>query len=82
MTMHIGVLTAGGDSPGLNAVLRGIGKAAREHFNMEISGDNGRFVRIRYGTRNSHGGCRSLAQYCSQPPPHRFGGDHGAQGRR
>jgi ATP-dependent phosphofructokinase / diphosphate-dependent phosphofructokinase len=38
MTMHIGVLTAGGDSPGLNAVLRGVGKAAREHFNMEIIG--------------------------------------------
>ena len=38
MTMHIGVLTAGGDSPGLNAVLRGIGKAAHEYFNMEIIG--------------------------------------------
>jgi hypothetical protein len=28
MTKHIGVLTAGGDSPGLNAAIRGIGKAA------------------------------------------------------
>ncbi|MBN2243466.1 MAG: ATP-dependent 6-phosphofructokinase, partial [Acidobacteria bacterium] len=38
MTMHVGVLTAGGDSPGLNAVLRGIGKAAQEYFAMEIIG--------------------------------------------
>jgi ATP-dependent phosphofructokinase / diphosphate-dependent phosphofructokinase len=38
MTMHIGVLTAGGDSPGLNAVLRGIGKAAHEYFSMEMVG--------------------------------------------
>ena len=38
MTKHIGVLTAGGDSPGLNAVLRGIGKAAQEYFQMEIIG--------------------------------------------
>jgi 6-phosphofructokinase 1 len=38
MTRHIGVLTAGGDSPGLNAVLRGIGKAAQEFFQMEITG--------------------------------------------
>jgi len=38
MTRQIGVLTAGGDSPGLNAVLRGIGKAAQEHFQMEVIG--------------------------------------------
>jgi 6-phosphofructokinase 1 len=38
MTRHIGVLTAGGDSPGLNAVLRGIGKAAQECFRMEVTG--------------------------------------------
>ncbi len=38
MTRHIGVLTAGGDSPGLNAVLRGIGKAAQEFFPMEVIG--------------------------------------------
>jgi len=28
MTKHIGILTAGGDSPGLNAAIRGIGKSA------------------------------------------------------
>jgi len=38
MTKQIGVLTAGGDSPGLNALLRGIGKAAQEYFHMEVIG--------------------------------------------
>ncbi len=38
MTKQVGVLTAGGDSPGLNAVLRGIGKAAQEQFRMEVMG--------------------------------------------
>jgi ATP-dependent phosphofructokinase / diphosphate-dependent phosphofructokinase len=38
MARQIGILTAGGDSPGLNAVLRGIGKAAQEIFHMEIIG--------------------------------------------
>jgi 6-phosphofructokinase 1 len=38
MTKQVGVLTAGGDSPGLNAVLRGIGKAAQEQFQMEVIG--------------------------------------------
>ena len=38
MNKQVGVLTAGGDSPGLNAVLRGIGKAAQEHFRMELIG--------------------------------------------
>jgi ATP-dependent phosphofructokinase / diphosphate-dependent phosphofructokinase len=38
MTKHIGVLTAGGDSPGLNAVLRGLGKTAEEEFRMEVTG--------------------------------------------
>ncbi|TCJ15284.1 6-phosphofructokinase [Parasulfuritortus cantonensis] len=28
MTKHIGILTSGGDSPGLNAAIRGVGKAA------------------------------------------------------
>jgi ATP-dependent phosphofructokinase / diphosphate-dependent phosphofructokinase len=35
---RIGLLTAGGDSPGLNAVLRGVGKAALECFGMEVVG--------------------------------------------
>ena len=34
----IGVLTAGGDTPGLNAALRGLGKAAKEVYGMEVIG--------------------------------------------
>lgn len=36
-TKRIGILTAGGDSPGLNAAIRGVGKAA-VNFEMEIIG--------------------------------------------
>ncbi|MEW6165891.1 MAG: ATP-dependent 6-phosphofructokinase [Pseudomonadota bacterium] len=38
MTRHIGILTAGGDSPGLNAAIRGVGKAALGHYKMHIVG--------------------------------------------
>jgi len=38
MTKKIGILTAGGDSPGLNAVLRGVGKAAHAMYGMEVIG--------------------------------------------
>jgi 6-phosphofructokinase 1 len=38
MSKLIGVLTAGGDTPGLNAALRGIGKAATGHYDMQVIG--------------------------------------------
>ena len=38
MSKHIGVLTAGGDSPGLNAAIRGIGKSALATGKMHIVG--------------------------------------------
>jgi 6-phosphofructokinase 1 len=38
MTQHIGILTAGGDSPGLNAAIRGVGKAAMGHYGMHVIG--------------------------------------------
>ncbi len=38
MTQHIGILTAGGDSPGLNAAIRGIGKAAMGTYDMHVIG--------------------------------------------
>jgi 6-phosphofructokinase len=38
MNKNIGILTAGGDSPGLNAAIRGIGKSALAHGNMNIVG--------------------------------------------
>lgn len=34
----IGILTSGGDCPGLNAAIRAAGKAARDHFGMEVIG--------------------------------------------
>ena len=34
----IGILTAGGDSPGLNAAIRGFGKTAIGHYGMELIG--------------------------------------------
>lgn len=38
MNKHIGILTAGGDSPGLNAAIRGIGKSAIGTGKMQIIG--------------------------------------------
>jgi len=38
MAKLIGILTAGGDSPGLNAAIRGVGKAALGHYGMQVIG--------------------------------------------
>jgi len=38
MTKQIGILTAGGDSPGLNAAIRGVGKAAEGYYGMQVIG--------------------------------------------
>ena len=38
MTKYVGILTAGGDSPGLNAAIRGIGKAAQGQYGMHVIG--------------------------------------------
>jgi 6-phosphofructokinase len=37
-TRRIGILTSGGDSPGLNAAIRGVGKAALGFYGMELVG--------------------------------------------
>ncbi len=37
-TKYVGILTAGGDTPGLNAAIRGIGKSAKGLYNMDIIG--------------------------------------------
>jgi ATP-dependent phosphofructokinase / diphosphate-dependent phosphofructokinase len=37
-SMNVGVLTAGGDSPGLNAAIRGLGKSAIGHHGMNVIG--------------------------------------------
>jgi phosphofructokinase-like protein len=38
MAKHIGILTAGGDSPGLNAAIRGVGKTAIGAYDMNLIG--------------------------------------------
>ncbi len=38
MTKHIGILTAGGDSPGLNTAIRGVGKSALGYYDMQVIG--------------------------------------------
>lgn len=44
--MRIGILTAGGDCPGLNAAIRGIGKVAICKYGMELIGFHGGFQGI------------------------------------
>jgi 6-phosphofructokinase 1 len=38
MTLRIGILTSGGDCPGLNAAIRGVGRAARDNYGMHVIG--------------------------------------------
>lgn len=42
--MRIGILTAGGDCPGLNAAIRGVGKAALLEYGMEVYGISSGFL--------------------------------------
>ncbi|MDX1415661.1 MAG: ATP-dependent 6-phosphofructokinase [Candidatus Promineifilaceae bacterium] len=52
MTKSVGILTAGGDSPGLNAAIRGVGKAARR-MGMNVIGFQEGF-RGLMGNRSVH----------------------------
>ncbi|MCP3893909.1 ATP-dependent 6-phosphofructokinase [Bacteroides sp.] len=36
--MRIGILTSGGDCPGINATIRGVGKTAMNYYGMEVMG--------------------------------------------
>lgn len=42
--MKIGVLSSGGDCPGINATIRGVGKTAIMHYGMEVIGIHSGFV--------------------------------------
>ena len=42
--MRIGVLTAGGDCPGINAAIRGVGKTAIVQYGMEVFGISSGFL--------------------------------------
>jgi len=38
MKKRVGILTSGGDCPGLNAAIRGVGKSVQEYLGMEVIG--------------------------------------------
>ncbi len=38
MAKRVGILTSGGDCPGLNAAIRAVGKACEEQFNIQVLG--------------------------------------------
>jgi 6-phosphofructokinase 1 len=44
--MKIGILSSGGDCPGINATIRGVGKTAIMHYNMEVVGIHSGFSGI------------------------------------
>ena len=46
---RIGILTAGGDCPGLNAAIRGVGKTAIVEYSMEVLGFNAGFLGLING---------------------------------
>ncbi|HGJ65731.1 TPA: 6-phosphofructokinase [bacterium] len=43
-TQRIGILTAGGDCPGINAAIRGVGKTAIVKYGMEVIGISNGFI--------------------------------------
>ena len=55
-TKRVGILTAGGDSPGLNAAIRGFGKAAIGRHGMKL-----------IGFRDGFRGSRRIARSSSTP---------------
>jgi len=46
--MKIGILTSGGDAPGINATIRGVGKTAINHYGMEVIGILNGFTGLLY----------------------------------
>lgn len=44
MRMKIGILSSGGDCPGINATIRGVGKTALMHYGMEVIGVHNGFA--------------------------------------
>ena len=42
--MKIGILSSGGDCPGINATIRGVGKTAIMHYGMEVIGIHSGFA--------------------------------------
>ena len=65
---RIGILTAGGDSPGLNAAIRGVGKTALGFYGMEIIGFRDGFRGLVENGRSSSTRPRSPASSPSAAP--------------
>ena len=74
--MKIGVLTGGGDCPGLNAVIRAVVRKGSFHYEDEFRGIHGGLARFAgrqdHGTRVSRrwaGFCRAAAPSCAPRAP-------------
>ncbi len=60
MAKQIGILTAGGDSPGLNAAIRGVGKTGQNFYGMSVIGFKDGFRGlVENRTVRLDGGCLS-----------------------
>src|SRR5690554_4482086 len=46
--MKVGILTSGGDAPGINATIRGVGKTAINNFDMQVIGIQNGFSGLLY----------------------------------
>ncbi len=46
--MRVGILTSGGDAPGINATIRGVGKTAINHYGMQVIGIQNGFSGLLY----------------------------------
>ena len=57
---RIGILTAGGDSPGLNAALRGVGKTAIGHHGMDLIGYRDGITGLMAQPVRAAGRCRAV----------------------
>ncbi len=66
---HIGILTSGGDTPGLNAAIRGLGKAASTDGSMQCIGfqDGFRGMMENRSIRLDNGMLSGILGYCDVP---------------
>src|SRR5690554_7803425 len=46
--MKVGILTSGGDAPGINATIRGVGKTAINYYGMQVIGIQNGFSGLLY----------------------------------
>lgn len=46
--MKIGILSSGGDAPGINATIRGVGKTAINNYGMQVIGIQNGFSGLLY----------------------------------